>query len=120
MTENWRSAHVYRDIDDPVVAWMVYRAELVSAPHAHQRALSIFTTRRLSFSRAAYERERAIEELRRRGFPDAASRLAGFYAFPDRESARAARECAPQLAARLEELWAHWSVDRLALGSVAG
>jgi hypothetical protein len=90
MTEHWRSAYVYLDIDDPVVAWMVYRAELVSAPHAHQRALSVFTTRRLSFGRAAYERERAIEELRRRSFPDAVSRLAGFYAFPDQESARAA------------------------------
>jgi hypothetical protein len=89
MTEHWRSAYVYLDIDDPVVAWMVYRAELVSAPHAHQRALSVFTTRRLWMNRAAYGHEQAIEQLRR-SFPDAVSRLAGFYAFPDQESARAA------------------------------
>lgn len=89
MTQQLQSAYVFLDVADPLVAWMVYRAELVSAPQVHEQALSVFTARRLH-SKAAYERECAIDLVRRERFPGAVSRLTGFYAFPDKDSACAA------------------------------
>jgi hypothetical protein len=108
MTKQWQSAYVFLNVNDPLVAWMVYRAELVSASEVHEQALSVFMTRRLS-SKAAYERECTIDLVRQDSFPDAVSRLTGFYAFPDKDSAHAAMSWnAPSFR---EELLAEVAID---------
>jgi hypothetical protein len=48
LRDRMRSAYVFLDVSGPLVAWMVYRAERVSAPKVHDRALRVFVTRRLS------------------------------------------------------------------------
>jgi hypothetical protein len=108
MAQEWQSAYVFLDVNDPLVAWMVYRAELVSAPQVHEQALSVFITHRLR-SKAAYERECAIDLVRREGFPDAVSRLTGFYAFPDKDSARSAMRW--NVPSFREELLAEVAID---------
>jgi hypothetical protein len=88
-SQAWWPAYVCLDVHDPLIAWLVYRAELVSAPHIHERALSVWATKRLRNGQA-YQRELLLEEARGAHFPNAVSRLTGFYAFPDQESALAA------------------------------
>jgi len=85
----WQSAYVFLDVDDALIAWLVYRAELVSAPRIHERALSVWATGRLCDSQA-YQQELHLEQARTAHFPNAVSRLTGFYVFPDEESALAA------------------------------
>jgi hypothetical protein len=82
----WQPAYVFLDVQDPLIAWLVYRAELVSAPQIHERALSVWATGRLR-DMEAFQHETSLEQVRRAGFPDAVSRLTGFYAFADRQSA---------------------------------
>jgi hypothetical protein len=81
--------YVYLDIDDPLVAWMTYRAELVSASQVHKQAISFWSAGRLT-SRAQFDKELTIERIRETCYPSAVSRLAGFYAFPDLASAQLA------------------------------
>lgn len=83
-------AWAYLNIRDPLVAWLVYRGEMASPRELHQSAMSVFHTRRLcgSASRSdLYATELAIETARARRFSDKASRLRGFYVFPDRVTA---------------------------------
>ena len=87
--ETWQPAYVFLDVQDSLIAWLVYRAELVSAPQIHERALSIWATRHLR-NMQTFHHEMALEQVRRAHFPDAVSRLTGFYAFPDRQAALAA------------------------------
>ena len=81
--------YVYLNIDDPLVAWLVYRAQLVSAPAIDSQALSFWATGRLR-SRVQYAAEIAIDQIRLANYPGMVSRLSGFYAFPNLESATAA------------------------------
>jgi hypothetical protein len=93
------TAWVYLDIDDPLVAWNVYRGQLFSADRVAQDALSIWHTRNLrevvtdpQTRAAAYRGEIAIESARVSRHPDCGSRLQGFYVFPDRNTALRASE----------------------------
>jgi hypothetical protein len=94
----WRRVFAFFDVSNPLVAWLVYRAEIVSALEAHETALSFWTTRYLASIRAGgrkadrYRTEVALDGVRLRGYPGAVSRLGGFYVFSDEESAlRASR-----------------------------
>lgn len=92
----WRRVFAFFDVSNPLVAWLVYRAEIVSARDAHEAALSFWTTRYLASVRAGnpraerYRTEIVLDEVRHRRYPDAVSRLGGFYVFPDEDSARRA------------------------------
>jgi len=93
-----RRVFAFFDVSNPLVAWLVYRAEIVSARDAHETALSFWTTRYLASVRAGgpradrYRTEVALDEVRHREYPGAVPRLGGFYVFPDEESAlRASR-----------------------------
>ena len=88
-SQAWQPGYVFLDVQDPLIAWLVYRAELVSALLAHERALSVWCTGRLRDIQV-YQHEMSLEQVRRASFPDAVSRLTGFYAFPDRQAALAA------------------------------
>lgn len=100
-----RSAWVYLDVEDPFVAWMVYRGELISADQVGDGAISIFHTRRLKHARRVlYDTETALDDLRAELRPEAPSRLRGFFAFPDSESARRAAALWPLPAFREENL----------------
>lgn len=89
----WERAFVFLDIADPLVAWLVYRGEVVSASQMHDSALSFWTTQylaRLNEVEARvyhYRAELELDAVRRRHYPTAVSRLAGFYVFPDKETA---------------------------------
>ena len=90
----------YLDVSDPLVAWQVYRGELVSSTQSHALALSSWTADYLrglprEDVRACWASELAIEALRIGEFPQLPSRLKGFYVFPDSESARAAARWSP-------------------------
>jgi hypothetical protein len=89
------TAWVYLNVDDPLVAWLVYRGEMVSADTADSRAVSIWhtgaiydaLTDAIPTAAAEYRDELAIEAVRARRHPDCTSRLRGFYVFPDRDTA---------------------------------
>ena len=89
------TAWVYLNINDPMVAWLVYRGELFSADQVEPEALSIWHTRRLhaaitdpqSNASDYYRGEIAVEAVRASRHPDRSSRLQGFYVFPDRDAA---------------------------------
>ena len=89
----WERAFVFLNIANPLVAWLVYRGEVVSASQMHETALSFWTTRYLASvngnaARARrYRAELALDAVRRRHYPTAVSRLEGFYVFPDEETA---------------------------------
>jgi hypothetical protein len=94
-----QSAWAYLNVESPLVAWLVYRGEMFSADMAHLppeaawTPLSIFHTGRLrsiATSVGTYENERAIDEVRRRDYPEKISRLSGFYVFGDEDSAQRA------------------------------
>ena len=98
----WQTGFVYLDVEDPLVAWMVYRGELVSASAVDGPALSYWTADYL-WRLAAGDRadrwlaEQHLEQVRATHFAACASRITGFFVFADRESATAARR---------------WGVDR--------
>jgi len=85
-------AFAYLDISDPLVAWLVYRGELVTARRTHPNTLSFWATGYLqhqALNARRFRGELALEEVRDE-FPDTVSRLEGFYVFPDEASARVA------------------------------
>lgn len=86
---DWRKAYAYLNVDDPLVAWLVYRAEMVSAGELHASALSFWSARMLR-SRRQYTQELMLDQVRQSSYTTAVSRLKGFYLFPNEESARAA------------------------------
>jgi hypothetical protein len=95
-----QSAWAYLNVENPIVAWLVYRGEMFSAnrvqvpPDEVWTPLSIFHTSRLRSAAvsagAAYTTERAIDDARHLTYPEKISRLSGFYVFGDEESARRA------------------------------
>lgn len=93
-----RTGFAFLDIRDPLVAWLVYRGEMVSASAADANALSFWTASYLADltdERRAkrFEKELALDRLRQHQYPQAVSRLAGFYVFPDIDAAtNAARQ----------------------------
>jgi hypothetical protein len=85
----WQSGYVYVNVNDPLVAWLVYRGEIVSAHTVHESALSFWATGRLK-DKQRWEKELTLERVREADYADVVSRLTGFYVFPDLASARAA------------------------------
>lgn len=83
----------YLNVDDPLVAWLVYRGEMFSARMANfvdpkpPSALSIFHTSRLRRGGNWYDHERRAEQFRARHEPDSVSRLEGYFVFGDEEAA---------------------------------
>ena len=95
-----RTGFACLDVDDPLVAWLVYRGEMVSASAADEHALSFWTTRyleRLNDQELAQRirAEVALEQLRNQSYPDAVSRLRGFYVFADAAAATNAAQAWP-------------------------
>lgn len=79
-----------------MIAWLTYRGELYSVDRSHPQAISVFASERLRGAVQGgrqLEVELAIESCRQARHLATSSRLAGFYAFPDRRTAiRAASE----------------------------
>ncbi len=106
--EHWRPAFACLGITDPLVAWLVYRGEMVSAPSAHHTAWSFWHSSHmevLSSGRAdRYQREVVLELFRQEEFPNKVGRLAGFYCFPDEAAARRASVRWGSAAFRMDQL----------------
>lgn len=87
------SVFAFLDIANPLVAWHVYRGAVVSSAAAHESALSLWITRYLEAVHAGKPRrerlrkEFDLEQVRRREHAKSVSRLHGFFAFPDEETA---------------------------------
>jgi hypothetical protein len=92
-------AYAYLNVADPLIAWLVYRGELVSSQRI-PGGVSVWAGEYLRQAIAhgpsdRYAGELAIDELRRVQHPTAVSRLSCLYTFGDRSSAiRAGREWA--------------------------
>jgi hypothetical protein len=91
-----RTAWANLNIARPLVAWLVYRGEMVSSSQAHAQALGFWLTNALSAESrighrsASFRDEVALETVRCQRVPRAVSRLSGFYLFDDRTSAEVA------------------------------
>lgn len=89
-------AFAFLNVDNPWIAWLVYRGEMVSPKASNTPALSVWHASYLidatrSRQRTAYyEREMKLESIRRSSFPGKVSRLSGLYFFENVESARSA------------------------------
>ncbi len=88
-------AFVYLDVDDPVIAWLVYRGVLVSpdgrfANAGHISWFLVQTLRRGIFS--TLRREGALEGYRLKEFSGATSRLRCVYAYPTLDAAERGNE----------------------------
>ncbi|OGP51929.1 MAG: hypothetical protein A2Y79_05765 [Deltaproteobacteria bacterium RBG_13_43_22] len=90
------TAFAFLNVDNPWIAWLVYRGEMVSPKAANARGLSIWHAYYLIDAAHArqrtayYQMEMAIEDVRRDLFPAKVSRLSGLYFFEDAESAKRA------------------------------
>jgi hypothetical protein len=83
-----RTAWAFVDVTDPLVAWLAYRGEMVSADETVAGALSIFHSRRLRNAGAAlYDAELHLDRERNAINPLLPSRLRGFFAFPNKRAA---------------------------------
>ncbi len=86
----------FLNVDDPWVAWLVYRGEVVSSEAAGEQVLSLWHAKYLFDAQGPKERaeyykaELSIEQERASSYPDRVSRLSGLYFFKDAESARRA------------------------------
>lgn len=94
-----RTALANLNVTDPLVAWLVYRGEMVSSRQAHDEALGFWLMGKLreessiGLRSALFQDELVLEALRQTHEPAAVSRLGGFYLFDDQDSAeRAARQ----------------------------
>ena len=91
-----RQALANLTIANPLVAWLVYRGELVSSAHVHDQALGFWLMNALreesstGHRSALFQDELALEGLRQTHVPDVISRLHGFYLFDDHASAEQA------------------------------
>jgi hypothetical protein len=93
--EDCTEAYAYLNIHDPLIAWLVYRGELVASTQIDPSAVSVWASGYLRDAEAngqRYAAEVAIEHLRATNHPQAVSRLRGLYVFPDRESALEAEQ----------------------------
>jgi hypothetical protein len=90
------SVFAFLNVDEPWVAWLVYRGEMVTLPTVSQEVLSLWHAKYLIDSARSgprlpyYRTELEIERERRKSFPQRVSRLSGLYFFEDAESARRA------------------------------
>ena len=86
----------FLDVEDPWIAWLVYRAEMVALTTVSEQALSLWHTKYLRDAvgqggRVPYYRtELEIDRVRSGSFPQKVSRLSGLYFFEDVASARRA------------------------------
>jgi len=93
-----RIVYAFLDVEDPFVAWQVYRGALASSAVAHESALSLWLAEYLRSLSQGTQRQRqfqteiAIEQIREQRYPQVVSRMRGFYAFPDELSAVRAAE----------------------------
>jgi hypothetical protein len=84
------------NIANPLVAWLVYRGEMVSSAEVHEQALGFWLMRALSAESstghrsAVFQDELVLDALREVHQPHAISRLRGFYLFDDEASAERA------------------------------
>lgn len=91
-----RAALANLNIENPLVAWLVYRGHLVSSAQVHEQALGFWLMRALSAQAstghraAVFEDELVLDALRATHAPDAVSRLRGLYLFDDAASAERA------------------------------
>jgi hypothetical protein len=96
-----RIVYAFLNVEDPFVAWQVYRGALASPGIAHESALSLWLAEHLrSLSQGnqrqgRFQTEIAIEQARGRQYSRVVSRLRGFYAFPEELSAIRAAETWP-------------------------
>lgn len=89
---------MYLDVENPLVAWNVYRGALLSSGLVQQQgcgsacvALSMMAANIfMNQDRERYQFELELEEVRRTKFPDRMSRLSCLYVFDTPESALAA------------------------------
>jgi hypothetical protein len=94
MTEP-RTAFASLNIANPLVAWLVYRGEMVSGGQAHESTLNFWLMRALSAEASAghrgvlFQNELLLEARRAQHHPEAVSRLRGFYVFDEKTSAQA-------------------------------
>jgi hypothetical protein len=86
----------FLNVDNPWIAWLVYRGEMVSAEAANAGGLSVWHANYLIDAANAgrraqyYKTEMAVEIARSQSFPDNVSRLSGLYFFEDVKSAKRA------------------------------
>ena len=86
----------FLNVDNPWIAWLVYRGEMVSPKATNAGSLSVWHANYLINAANAgrraqyYKMEMAVELARRQSFPDKVSRLSGLYFFEDVESAKRA------------------------------
>lgn len=91
------TAYTYLNINNPWIAWLVYRGEMVSAKVSHQ-SLSVWHTFLLIDNATAqrrqdyYKMEQAIENERVKSFNKKVSRLTGMYFFEDLKPAETANK----------------------------
>ena len=84
----------FLNVDNPWIAWLVYRGEMVSAQASKTHAVSVWhayyliDAARSGLRSAYYRREMALESVRSSSFPEKVSRLSGLYFFEDEDSAR--------------------------------
>jgi hypothetical protein len=97
----FETAFAFLNVGNPLVAWLVYRGEMVSTREVHESALSFWTTQYLAslggngLKASHYRAELALDAVRQREHPAAISRLGGFYVFPDEETALRASNAWP-------------------------
>jgi len=84
------------NIANPLVAWLVYRGELISSSQLHDQAVGFWLMRALSAESstghrsAVFRDELILDALREAHQPNAISRLRGLYVFDDEKSAERA------------------------------
>ena len=87
------TAQAFLNVDNPWIAWLVYRGEMVSPRAANATSLSVWHAYYLIDAASArqrapyYQMEVTIEHIRRQSFPNKVSRLSGLYFFGDVENA---------------------------------
>jgi len=91
-----REARANLNIANPLVAWLVYRGEMISSSEVHEQAVGFWLMRALSAESstghrsAVFRDELVLDALREAHQPNAISRLRGFYVFDDEMSAERA------------------------------
>lgn len=100
-----RTAWAFIDVRDPLIAWLAYRGEMVSADQTVPSSLSVFHTRRLRNAGAAlYDAEQQLDRERHSLDPHLPFRLRGFFAFRDMPPAKQAAAVWDLPSFRLENL----------------
>ena len=93
-----KEGFVFLDINQPYVAWAVYRGVLITPPNIRSNAWQSLSWWQTNLHRNSLllRREAALEAVRQEQFPEQISRLNGIFCFLDRQSAMMA-----------SKLWGH-------------